>query len=77
MSKATRNRIANAEKQMLKREKEAIEAKKRKIRRVTAIITGTLIAILILVTLIGTITYNARLNSGNYLNKKLQQARLT
>ena len=71
MSKGSRTREANAEKQRQKREKEEFEAKKRKVRKVTAIITGALILALILVTVVGTIIYNARMNSGEYLRREI------
>ena len=71
MSKGSRKREANAEKHKLKREKEEFEAKKRKVRRVTAIITGSLIIALILVTVVGTIIYNVRMNSGEYLRREV------
>ena len=71
MSKGSRKREVNAEKHKLKREKEEFEAKKRKVRHVTAIITGSLILALILVTVVGTIIYNVRMNSGEYLRREV------
>ncbi|MCI8387703.1 MAG: hypothetical protein HFE63_04480 [Clostridiales bacterium] len=71
MSKAARNREANAEKQRLKREREEFEAKKRKIRKITAIVTSAVLLVLILITIIGTAVYNARMNSGNYLRNEI------
>jgi hypothetical protein len=71
MSKAARIRQTNAEKQRLKREREEFETKKRKVRRITAIVTGSFITLLVLITLIGTIIYNVRMNSGNYLRQEI------
>lgn len=71
MSKAARVREANAEKNRLKREREEFEAKKRKVRKITAIITVSLILVLVLLTFIGTMVYNARMNSGEYLRSEI------
>ncbi len=71
MSKGSRTRADNAEKNRLKKEKEAFEATKKKVRRVTAIITGSLLALMILITLIGTIVYQIRMNGGEYLRTEI------
>ena len=64
MSKAARNRAANAEKQRLKREREEFAAKKAKVRKITAIVTLSVIAALLLTLLVGVGIYNHRLNTG-------------
>ncbi len=67
MSKAARSRAANSEKQRAKQERELIAAKNAKVRKVTAIVTISLIGALILALIIGVGVYNHRLNSGEYL----------
>lgn len=71
MSKSSRYREASAEKQRLKKEREEFEAKKVRVRKVTAIVTVTVILAIILVTLIGTIIYNVRMNGGEYLRTEI------
>ena len=71
MSKARRNREQNAEKQSLKREREEFAAKKAKVRKITAIITASILAAVILIGLCGIGIYNHRLNSGEYLRSEV------
>ena len=71
MSKAARNRAENAEKQRLKREREEFAAKKAKVRKITAIVTLSVIAALILALLVGVGIYNHRLNTGEYLRTEI------
>lgn len=71
MSKAARNRAANAEKQRLKREREEFAAKKAKVRKITAIVTLSVIAALLLTLLVGVGIYNHRLNTGEYLRTEI------
>lgn len=70
MSKAKRNREQSAEKQRLKHEREEFAAKKAKVRKITAIITASLLAAVILIGLCGIGIYNHRLNSGEYLRSE-------
>ncbi len=74
MSKGMRNREANAEKQRLKLEKEKFEAKKRKVRKVTAIITFAVIAAFVLLMIGGAIVNSVRLNTGVYLRSEIAAA---
>ncbi|MBQ2766070.1 MAG: peptidylprolyl isomerase [Clostridia bacterium] len=71
MSKGTRKREANAAKKQLKLEREAFEAKKAKVRKVTAIITATLLIAVILAIVIGMIASTVRLNRGEYLRSEI------
>ena len=71
MSKAARNRAAYEEKQRMKREREEFAAKKAKVRKITAIVTVSLIAAFILTLVIGVGVYNHRMNSGNYLRSEV------
>ncbi len=70
MSKAARNRAAYNEKQQAKREREELAAKNAKIRKVTAIVTVSVIAALIVAFIVGICVYNIRMNSGDYLRKE-------
>lgn len=71
MSKAKRNRAAYLEKQAIKKEREELAKKNAKIRKVTAIVTVSLIAALILVFIVGVGIYNHRLNTGEYLRNEV------
>ncbi len=74
MSKGSRYRESNAEKQRLKKEREQFEANKKKVRRVTAIITTSIILLIVLVTVVATISYNIRMNKGEYLRREIAAA---
>jgi len=74
MSKGTRKRESNLAKAKLKAEREAYEAKKQKVRKVTAIITISLIVLVIVAVFIGTVAYNIRMNSGEYLRAEVAAA---
>ena len=70
MSKAARNRAAYNEKQQAKREREELARKNAKIRKVTAIVTISLIAALIVAFIVGVCVYNYRMDSGEYLRSE-------
>ena len=70
MSKAARNRAAYNEKQQAKREREELAAKNAKIRKVTAIVTVSIIAAIIVAFIVGICVYNIRMNSGDYLRNE-------
>ncbi len=74
MSKGERNRKANAEKQQKKNERLKLEAKMKKVRQITAIITVSVILLLVLIASVGIISYNIRLNKGEYLRKEVAAA---
>lgn len=70
MSKAKRNREAYLEKQQKKHEREEFAKKTAKVRKITAIITVSLIAALIILLIAGVGIYNHRLNTGEYLRSE-------
>ncbi|MBQ8510438.1 MAG: peptidylprolyl isomerase [Clostridia bacterium] len=71
MSKGARSREANAEKQKLKHEREVQEAKMRKVRKITAIVTTAVILLLVIVTVVGTLIYNSYMDKGEYLREEI------
>ena len=70
MSKSQRTREANAEKKKLRAEREAHAAKQSKIRKITAIITSSVIGVFVAVVIIATAAYSIRMNSGGYLRNR-------
>lgn len=70
MSKGARTREASAEKIRARKEKELHEAKVRKIRKTTAIVTSLVILALIVAAVTTSIISNVRLNSGDALRSK-------
>lgn len=77
MSKAARNRESNAEKQRIKREREEFALKMSRVRKITAIVTSSVIALILAILLIGYAIGNARLNSGAYLRGKVAASSAT
>ncbi len=71
MSKGQRKRGQNAEKEKERLEREEFEAKKKKVRRVTAIVTCSLIGLLIVGCIVGGILYNVRMDRGDYLRREI------
>lgn len=71
MSKGTRKREANAVKQQQKLEREKFEANKRRVRKITAIVTSALILCVILVAIGSLIVETVRLNRGEYLRSEV------
>ncbi len=74
MSKGSRKREANALRQQQKLEREKFEAKKRKVRTVTAIVTIAVVLCLVLTVLAGALINNIRLNRGAYLRNEIAAA---
>ncbi len=74
MSKKKRNQQTAAEKQLLKKEREAFEATKRKVRKVTAIVTASLILLAVLASVVGYAVHQIRLNRGDYLRREIAAA---
>ena len=74
MSKGNRKREANAIKQQQRLEREKFEANKRRVRKITAIITGILIGCLVLFIVGGCTAQNIRLNKGDYLRNEIAAA---
>lgn len=71
MSKKSHSRPETAAKQRARLEREAFEAKKSKIRRITAIVTASVLAVLLLIGAAGLIAWNVRLNRGDYLRAEI------
>ena len=71
MSKKSHSRPETAANQRARLEREAFEAKKSKIRRITAIVTVSVLAVLILIGAVGLIAWNVRLNRGDYLRAEI------
>lgn len=71
MSKAARKRASYNERIAAKREREEFAAKQAKVRRITAIVTVSLIAALLLIFIIGAAIYNRKLDSGDYLRNEV------
>ena len=70
MSKSQRTRAANAEKKMLRAEREAHAEKQGKIRKITAIVTSSVIGVFVAAVIISTAAYSIRMNSGGYLRNR-------
>lgn len=70
MSKSEKKRDEYLQKRREKEEREAFEAKKNKVRSITAIVASSLLGIFVVGVLVGTIIANARANSGSYLRSK-------
>ena len=70
MSKSQRTRAANAEKKMLRAEREAHAEKQGKIRKITAIVTSSVIGVFVAAVIIATAAYSIRMNSGGYLRNR-------
>ncbi len=70
MSKAARSRASYNERMEAKREREEFAAKKAKVRKITAIITVSIIAAMIIIFVACVGIYNKRLDSGEYLRRE-------
>ncbi len=71
MSKGNRKREAHAEKQQKRLELEKFEANKRRVRKITTIVTLVLIAALLATIIGGCTAQNIRLNRGEYLREEI------